>query len=157
MKRRGLLVAVTAVSVLAGCGTAPDVPQWKDGVALPASPSVIDSEPAPAGVAAGSPAATVPTASNPAEPTGAAEPSPPATMDAPRLPAEFAAAVRGRLPEVAVDRRPEEITEIGDAACAELVSGQRRGTAVSTVVGYGVSSAEARELVRLARAHLCPP
>ncbi|MEV6305268.1 DUF732 domain-containing protein [Actinoplanes sp. NPDC051861] len=68
----------------------------------------------------------------------------------------FAAAVRGRLPMVALDRRPEEITELGDAACAEMTGGERRGTAVDSVIGYGVSSPDAREVVRLARRFLCP-
>ncbi|MFC7535602.1 DUF732 domain-containing protein [Actinoplanes sp. GCM10030250] len=189
MNRLGLLLTMVAVPVLAGCGTAPAVPEWKDGVALPASPSVSASQPASdpqAGSAAGSPlpAETAPgssadsaaagsaqsgalsgAAQSGAAPSGAAAAPGPdsARNQAARRPADdaraaerFTSAVQGRLPGVAVDRRPEEITALGNAACAELQTGQKRGAAADEVAGYGVSGTEARELVRLARTYLCP-
>jgi hypothetical protein len=159
MRRLALLLTAAAVPVLTACGTAPGVPQWKDGVAMPASPSVTSSEAArdlPAGVAGGSAAPATTAAGTAAAATAAPEPSGTTPPGRAAAAASFADAVRGRLPEVAVDRRPEEITEIGGAACAQLATGQRRGAAVDEVTGYGVADADARELVRLARTFLCP-
>jgi hypothetical protein len=168
LNRIALVLTALALPALAGCGDAPGVPRWKDGVALPASPGVIGSGPAldhPSGGAAGSattqPVAAPPAAQGPSSPAGPASyretsraTSSPGSSS--RSPERFAAAVAGRLPEVAVDRRPEEITEIGNAACAELTGGRRRGAAVDEVAEYGVSSSDAREVVRLARTFLCP-
>ncbi|MBG0562321.1 DUF732 domain-containing protein [Actinoplanes aureus] len=154
MRRFGLLVAAATVPMIAACGAPAGVPEWKQGQPAPAAPSATGSVPAPnrqAGAAAPSPAEA---------PAATPEPDVAATV-ASSAPGEavsgerFLAAVRGQLPEVAVDRRPEEITEIGDAACTSLAAGQRRASAAADLIGYGVSNADARELVILARAFLC--
>jgi hypothetical protein len=69
--------------------------------------------------------------------------------------ARFLAAVRGRLPEVTVDMRNEEITEMGGQACASLAAGHPRRAVVSELAEYGLPAADARELVTLARSTLC--
>ncbi|MEU4561998.1 DUF732 domain-containing protein [Actinoplanes sp. NPDC023936] len=121
MNRIGLLLITATVPVIAGCGTAPPVPEWKNPPPDAAPPS---SWPAPAGAVA-SPAA------------------------------DFVAAVRDRLPELAIDRRPEEITELGDRACAGLAAGTRRPAVVKSLSRYGVSGPDATTLVTLAGAHHC--
>ncbi|MEU8657171.1 DUF732 domain-containing protein [Actinoplanes philippinensis] len=67
----------------------------------------------------------------------------------------FLAAVRGKLPEVTVDLRNEEITEIGGQACASLAAGRPRRAVTAEVAEYGLAAADARALVALARRTLC--
>ncbi|MEU4694653.1 DUF732 domain-containing protein [Actinoplanes sp. NPDC023714] len=78
----------------------------------------------------------------------------PAPAGAPAA-AGFLAAVRGRLPEMALDMRPEEITDLGDQACAGLAAGQRRAAVAKNLAGYGLSTTDAVEVVSLANSHLC--
>ncbi|GIE83036.1 hypothetical protein Aph02nite_89860 [Actinoplanes philippinensis] len=93
------------------------------------------------------------------EPWGAS----PAVSDAVGAPAasvtpsdqRFVAAVRGKLPEVTVDLRNEEITEIGGQACASLAAGRPRRAVAAEVAEYGLAAADARALVALARRTLC--
>ncbi|WP_433824903.1 DUF732 domain-containing protein [Actinoplanes sp. CA-015351] len=145
-----------ALPVLAGCGTAPGVPEWKNAApqAAPPSPattSVAPSE-APSDVPSPLPSYSVSVAA-----TVSVSPTPPrvATWPSPTPSAGFVAAVQGRLPEVALDRRPEEITELGDQACQGLAAGKRRPTVAENLLGYGLSGADARVLVSLASSHLC--
>ena len=125
MRRLGLL-GVVAVPLLAGCGAPAGVPQWKDAKPDGAAPGVTGA--APASLAA-------------AGPDAAAD--------------RFVAAVRTRLPELAVDRRPEEITEMGGEACAGLAAGRLRTAVAEDLQRYGVAGAQAREVVALAQANLC--
>ncbi|MEU4428479.1 DUF732 domain-containing protein [Actinoplanes sp. NPDC024001] len=156
MRRLGLFVTAAAVPMIAACGAPAGVPEWKDGQPRAAAPSATGSLAAPA---PSEPAAAV---SAPAEdrPAATAAPSPAAPNAAESQTSapsgeSFIAAVRGQLPEVAVDRRPEEITEMGDAACAAMAGGQRRAAAASEITEYGVTAGDARELVVLARSFLC--
>lgn len=120
--RRGLLLCVVAVPLLAACGAPDGVPEWKDAAPESAAPSVPGSAPAVPGAASGD---------------------------------RFVAEVRDRLPELALDRRPEEITEMGGEACAGLAAGRQRAAVAETLQGYGVGADDARELVALAGADLC--
>ncbi|MEU4626522.1 DUF732 domain-containing protein [Actinoplanes sp. NPDC023801] len=67
----------------------------------------------------------------------------------------FLAAVRGALPEVALDRRNEEITEMGGEACDSLAAGRARRSVVAELAEYGLPDSDARKLIALARSALC--
>ncbi len=79
---------------------------------------------------------------------GRAQPSsaPPAAGD----PGRFVEAVRRQMPELAVDRRDEEIADLGTEACASM-----RGEDQDNLSAYGVSAAQADQLRVFARADLC--
>jgi hypothetical protein len=70
--------------------------------------------------------------------------------------------VRERLPEIAVDRRDEEIEEIADRACAALADAGDAGAVVASTRSLGTADAEAtdrataRELIKLAIDTTCP-
>lgn len=85
-----------------------------------------------------------------ADPVWVAPPSPAPSAAAPAAD-RFVAAVRQQMPEVALDRRDEEITDLGDEACASIRDEHR-----DTLTGYGVTPAQARQLIGVARAELCP-
>jgi hypothetical protein len=127
VKRVGLATAGAVVAALAGCASSPPVPQWKDP-----EPAVSDAVAAP-------------------EP--GPEPSSVAAVVASGQ--RFLDAVRGRLPEVAMDRRNEEITEMGGQACASLAAGHPRRKVAAELGEYGLPDADARELISLARSTLC--
>jgi uncharacterized protein DUF732 len=67
----------------------------------------------------------------------------------------FVAAVQRRLPEVALDRRDEEVEDLGEQACDALKGGRSATAAAGGVVEQGVTPADARMLVGLARDNLC--
>ncbi|GAA2705330.1 hypothetical protein [Actinoplanes palleronii] len=75
-----------------------------------------------------------------------ASPAPPAAG-----PGRFVASVRQQLPELAVDRRDEEIADLGVAACASLRDGRK-----TVLTAYGVSPAQAHQLITVAHTDLCP-
>ncbi|MCW2137940.1 hypothetical protein BXY51_002483 [Actinoplanes cyaneus] len=60
-------------------------------------------------------------------------------------------AVRRQLPELAMDRRDEEIADLGSEACASLRTDDQ-----DNLSAYGVTAAQARQLRGVARADLCP-
>ena len=76
--------------------------------------------------------------------------------------AGFAEVVRDRVPEIAVDRRDEEIQAIADQACADLAGGEDADAVVAGTRTLGTSDAEAtdqataRELIKLAIDTTCP-
>lgn len=105
-------------------------------------------------------ASTPPTASAPAP---SAAPSAAASQGAGTAPrVEFVDIVRSRLPEVAVDRRDEEIEAIATRACTALADGTDAETIVAETRSLGTLDAEAadhataRELVKLAIDTICP-
>ncbi|MDI6102089.1 hypothetical protein QLQ12_26065 [Actinoplanes sp. NEAU-A12] len=131
MRRRWPMVAAVtvAVCVLAGCSDrAPEAPAATSAAAAATAPA------APATSVAA-------TAANPGTASG---------------PDGFVAVVRARLPEVAVDRRDEEIQAIADTACADLIAGRSADDIVTATRTLGTVDAEAtdhataRELVKLA-------
>ena len=180
--RFGLLVAA-AVPLVTGCGAPEGVPQWKDAAPAGAAPTVIGSAPAlsgpavaggtagatagPAGAAAGAEPGREAASTEPGGEAADAEPGREAAGAEPGREAagaepgreaagdRFVAAVRERLPELALDRRPEEITELGGEACAGLAAGRQRAAVAETLQGYGVTAREARELVAFASSGLC--
>jgi hypothetical protein len=78
------------------------------------------------------------------------------------VPESFVDVVRSRLPEVAADRRDEEIQAIADRACTALSGGADAGTIVAETRALGTLDAEAtdhataRELIKLAIDTTCP-
>jgi hypothetical protein len=131
--RKLWLVAAATVLILAGCGDDPE----------PAT-----GPPATGTTATGAPAAT----EEPSAQTGTgAEPA-----------AEFASVVRDRVPEVAVDRRDDEIAAVARQACASLASGKEADALVDETRSLGTADAEAtdqataRELIKLAIDTVCP-
>lgn len=83
---------------------------------------------------------------------------PPADLDAGSGSAgldRFVAAVQRTLPRVALDRRDEEVEELGKQACDALRSGGGTKAAAGTVADEGVTASDSRTLVALARDDLC--
>lgn len=142
MTTRWLLTTAAALAVtttaLAGCG-------GDDPAVAPA---------------AGSPP---PTAASSATGTTAAGPTTPDdTQTTGAGPARFVAVVRDKLPEVAADRRDEEITTVAEQACRGLSEKQTADEVVAQARSLGTQDAEAtdhataRELVKLAIDTVCP-
>jgi hypothetical protein len=67
----------------------------------------------------------------------------------------FVAAVQQKLPGVALDRRDEELEDLGTEACDALSGGRSATAAAGEITDEGVTPADARALVGLARADLC--
>jgi len=68
----------------------------------------------------------------------------------------FVAAVQEKLPGVALDRRDEEVEELGRQACASLTAGKKTATVAGELRGLGVGDADAHELIAVARKTACP-
>ncbi|UQU68257.1 DUF732 domain-containing protein [Couchioplanes caeruleus] len=107
-----------------------------------------------------SPAKTpAPAATTAAATTAAATTATARTADGPDA---FVAAVRRSLPEVAADRREDEIGALAQQACTALDKGDDADTIVARTRGLGTADAEAvdqataRELVKLAIDTVCP-
>jgi hypothetical protein len=70
--------------------------------------------------------------------------------------------VQARVPDVAVDRRDEEIGAIAQQACASLAAGKSAAALVAETRSLGTADAEAtdqataRELIKLAIDTVCP-
>ncbi|MFC3739061.1 DUF732 domain-containing protein [Paractinoplanes deccanensis] len=69
---------------------------------------------------------------------------------------DFVASVQRDLPEVAVDRRDEEVAALGERTCAGLRSGKKSATVVNEIRAQGVPDPQARQLLALARVTACP-
>ena len=86
----------------------------------------------------------------------------PAPVTETAAPVTFATTVQEKVPEVAVDRRDEEIEAIADQACASLAAGKDADAVVTETRTLGTADAEAadrataRELVKLAIGTVCP-
>jgi hypothetical protein len=143
--RIATIAAVTVLFALAGCDHAPPRPATEPVPAATAVPKETATE---------SPAASLP---SPALSSPAAA-KPPVDVDAGSGSAgldRFVAAVRRKLPDVVLDRRDEEVEDLGKQAC-DAFKGGRSATAVArAVAGEGVAPADARTLVGLARTDLC--
>jgi hypothetical protein len=74
----------------------------------------------------------------------------------------FVSAVQAKMPEIAVDRRDEEIEAIAQQACASLAAGTKADALVAETRALGTADAEAtdqataRELIKLAIDTVCP-
>jgi hypothetical protein len=106
------------------------------------------------------PAATSATTTAAAEPTRTTRK--PAPEDTGSGLAGFVAVVRSRVPEVALDRRDEEIAAVAQQACASLAAGTSADALVAETRSLGTADAEAtdqataRELIKLAIDTVCP-
>nr|WP_296073700.1 DUF732 domain-containing protein [uncultured Actinoplanes sp.] len=67
----------------------------------------------------------------------------------------FVAAVQRQMPQVALDRRDDEVAELGEEACRSLAAGKRDAAVATAISEYGVAATDARQLVALARATAC--
>jgi hypothetical protein len=149
MRKHWMLAAATMLA-LAGCSD--------------------DAEPAdvpPPPVASGTTPSPEPISAEDAETTAAA-PKPTRTRNRP--PAEttgtglagFVSVVRARVPDIAIDRRDEEIEEIAQQACASLAGGEGADAVVAETRSLGTADAEAtdqataRELIKLSIDTVCP-
>jgi hypothetical protein len=76
--------------------------------------------------------------------------------------AAFVRVVQSRTPEIALDRRDEEIEAIAQQACASLAAGKKSDALVAETRALGTADAEAtdqataRELIKLAIDTVCP-
>ena len=153
--RRQWMPAAAVVLILTGCSGG-------DPEAAPTVPSVPGPSSAPAPQTPTTAAATATAA------TGAAPSATPSRSRTRRPspaggggPAAFVAVVRARVPEVALDRRDEEISAIAGLACTSLKKGEDADTVVAVTRSLGTADAEAtdeataRELVKLAIDTVC--
>lgn len=67
----------------------------------------------------------------------------------------FVAAVQAKLPDVALDRRDEEIEELGRQACAALAAGKKTASVAGELRSLGVTEADAGKLIALAKSTAC--
>ena len=68
----------------------------------------------------------------------------------------FLAAVQERLPDVALDRRDEEVEALGEQSCAGLEAGKSANAVAGELGEEDVTPVDARKLVTLAGATACP-
>jgi hypothetical protein len=146
--------AVTLLLTLTGCGhestpttvaapavTSPDVPL---------ETATVD----PAGTDSPAPEATV-SKKRAHRPPPPAAPPPADAVSGTAGQDRFVAAVQRRLPKVTLDRRDEEVEDLGEQACAALGHGRSATAAAGEVAEQGVTPADARTLVGLAKDNLC--
>jgi uncharacterized protein DUF732 len=69
--------------------------------------------------------------------------------------ARFVAAVQRQMPQFVLDRRDEEVAELGTMACRSLRAGKTKAAVANEITEYGVGSRDARGLVTLARGAGC--
>jgi Protein of unknown function (DUF732) len=148
--RKKWLVTAVAVLMLGGCG---------DEAEPTAGPAPVTSSPAPV-TQTTAPASAAATATTSPTPGGTAtKPSPRRTGAGP---SGFVDVVRDRVPEVAVDRRDDEIEAVARQACASLAAGKDADALVAETRSLGTADAEAvdqataRELIKLAIDTVCP-
>lgn len=127
-----------------GCGSGDEEPPAAEFVA--ATPVTVDTT-----------AGTAPEPVRKAPPVRAAEPQkqqkPPPALD----PAAFVRVVQASVPELAVDRRDEEIAAVAEQSCSSLAAGQDADTLVTeTRNTAAVDRATARELIKLSIGTVCP-
>jgi hypothetical protein len=149
MRRIGVLAGLAILLATAACGvatktTAAPVPVASAATVLNPVPEITTT-----------PAAPRPRHTSPAPKTPAPSPTSDAGSGSAGLD-RFVAAVQRDLPDVALDRRDEEVEALGQQACAGLRSG-KTDTAVAAEIGEEeVTPADARKLVTLARSTACP-
>jgi hypothetical protein len=141
---RRWLAAAALVTALAGCAddeVAPAEIPWPATSAAAPSPSAIPA------VRAAKHAAVIPRATKAKTTAGSGNRG----LDG------FVADVRTQVPQVAVDRRDEEIEEIAQQACPSLKAGRNAAVIVTDVERMvGVDKATAEKLIRLAIDTVCP-
>ena len=152
MRRIGVLTGIVVLLGTAACGS----PARSAAVPVPAASAGPVLNPVPETTTTAAQAAA-PRPRHTAHAPKAAAPA--ATTDAGSGDAgldRFVAAVQQHLPDVALDRRDEEVEALGQEACAGLRAG-KTDTAVAGEIGAeDVTPADARKLVTLARSTACP-
>ena len=68
---------------------------------------------------------------------------------------QFVARVQQELPQVAADRRDEELAALGEQMCASLAAGRGTAAVAGEMQDQGVVAADDRALVASARAEIC--
>jgi hypothetical protein len=166
MTRRWLATAVLLVA-LAGCGedgAAPadvPVPAASASAGSPAPAVSVGSRPATHASATSRATRTATAATTGAHGTDAGSGGTDAGSGGTGLD-RFVAVVRAKVPEVAVDRRDEEIEAVAQQACASLAAGRAAGAVVAETRSLGTADVEAtdqataRELIKLAIDTVCP-
>jgi hypothetical protein len=150
--RIATIASVTLLVAVAGCshGSTPKT------VAAPAA-AATDVHPESASEAPGVTEVPAPKATVPRKPVRKSSP-PAAKADAGSGIAgvdRFVAAVQQKLPGVALDRRDEEVEDLGEQACEALKGGRSATVAAGEVAEQGVTASDARTLVGLAKNDLC--
>jgi hypothetical protein len=148
--RIATIASVTVLFALAGCGHAPAAPVAEREPAATAVPLGTATE-SPGPSLSPAPSATATTSTRPASKKKATVDAGSGNVGLDR----FVAAVQQRLPEVALDRRDEEVEDLGEQACDALGDGHSTTAAVSAISEQGVAAADARTLVGLAKKDLC--
>ena len=133
------LGAAVLLLALGGCGDGPEAEPATVPVPVTSSADPVPSRPA------------VVTSRSPGSQAAAA----PARAAAAR-PDDFVGVVQRDLPDLAMDRRDEEILAVAEQTCAALAAGRSAGAVVAEVRTFGADRASARELVRLAITTVCP-
>ncbi len=75
----------------------------------------------------------------------------------PVSPEPFVAAVQRQLPQVAVDRRDEEVAALGEQTCASPAAGHDEPAVLAQLRDQGLSEPDARTLLTLAEESACRP
>ena len=154
MRRIGVLAGVAVLLATAACG------ESAKGAAapVPVASAVTVLNPGPERTTTSARAAAPrPRLTSPAPRTATWAPAP--TGDAGSGNAgldRFVAAVQRQLPDVALDRRDEEVEALGEEACAGLKAGKSDTAVAGALGGADVAPADARRLVTLARSTACP-
>lgn len=152
MMAKRWLMTVALLLALGGCGDEADaepatVPVPATSSAAPADPAMVASSTPPRHAAATTVRTTKP---------GPVEEKTGTGIEG------FVAVVQARMPEIAMDRRDEEIAAIAEQACASLADGKEAGRIVAETrtLGMGETKATdragARELIKLAIDTVCP-
>jgi hypothetical protein len=143
---RPVLVAFGLLVALAGCSAE------KRTAALPATTT---STLVPQVTAMQSPRVTRPPVSKrPGRSPKTAESTAPAGSGEAGLD-RFVAAVQKQLPQVALDRRDEEVEALGEQACDAIAAGRNATAAAGEIGAQGVPATDARKLVALASTTVC--
>jgi len=151
MTRIGLLAGIVVLLATAACGS----PARTTAASPPVAPAGSVLNPVPERTTTSAQAAAPrPRHTSPAPRTAAPAPATDAGSGNAGLD-RFVAAVQRQLPDVALDRRDEEVEALGEQACAGLRAG-KTDTAVAGEIGeQEVAPADARKLVTLARSTAC--
>lgn len=149
MTRRRLAATAAAALALNGCNEPAAEPAQ---VPVPVNSAALTSAPV-----TGAPA----TGGLGDDPGASAHPSGTGVSADPAASADFVAIVRNKLPEIADDRRDEEIALIAERACAGLAAGRSADDVIAGTRSLGTLDADAtdestaRELIKLAVDTVC--
>jgi uncharacterized protein DUF732 len=151
--RIAALASVSLLVALAGCGHESKTETIVAPAAAATGVPLGTATEAPTATGGPAPKATVP--KKPARKTTAAARPPAGAGTGTAGVDRFVTAVQQKLPAVALDRRDDEVEDLGEQACDALGSGRSATAAAGEVAEQGVTPADARTLVGLAKDDLC--